>query len=315
MAEKRPRPPQQDGVLVLNKPSGPTSAACLQRIKYDLGQRKIGHAGTLDPLASGVLVVLLGQATKISHLFLESSKAYIARALLGVTTDTYDIEGKTTEVKDASGVTEDALRAEISAMKQLTEQEVPAYSAAKHQGKPLYELARTGQAVPVKTKEIQVFEADVLSVDLPRVDFRVRVSSGVYVRSLVHSLGQRLGCGAVLEALTRQSASPFGLDQAVELDTLLADPDGFAARVLSIPQAMHGTWPILRLSPDMAAKVKNGVRIGLFEPEGARELLTGDTPGTVLFVDDAGRELALAEALTEGEGRQGWAVLRGLWQA
>ena len=224
-AARKPAPlPQLDGVLVLNKPSGPTSARCLSALKR-LGQRKIGHAGTLDPMASGVLLVLLGQGTKIaSHLLADGGKVYSGQLRLGLTTDTWDIQGEVLTESPWQQVTEADVRAEVAHWLTLHEQEVPAYSAAKHEGQSLYKLARKGKEVPKKVKSMEISQADVLEVELPFVRFRVACSSGTYIRSLAHSLGMRLGCGAVLTELTREYSHPFGLEVACGLDELSADP-------------------------------------------------------------------------------------------
>lgn len=146
---------QCDGVLVLNKPSGPTSAACLNDIKHQLKQYKIGHAGTLDPLAQGVLLVMLGHGTKLAPYLTDRVKTYTGTFRLGMTTDTLDIQGEVTSESDVTVSDEDVKR-EILYWKELTEQEVPAYSAAKHKGKPLYALAREGKETPVKIKPIVI---------------------------------------------------------------------------------------------------------------------------------------------------------------
>ncbi len=237
---RQPRPalPQLHGVLALDKPSGPTSTACLTAIKR-LGQKKIGHAGTLDPLASGVLVVLLGEATKIAPYVMEGEKAYLGELRLGMTTDTYDIQGAVTCEAPWEHVGQAALEAAVAAWTTETEQEVPPYSAAKHQGRPLYELARKGLAAPVKRKQISVFDARLEHIALPSATFRVRVSAGVYIRSLVHSLGKRLGCGAVMTALTREASRPFELRQAHGLEDILADPQSLPGRVIPLEADRH----------------------------------------------------------------------------
>ncbi len=164
--------PQQHGVLVLNKPSGPTSARCLTAIKR-LGQKKIGHAGTLDPLASGVLLVLLGQATKLSgHLLSGGGKVYRGVLRLGQTTDTWDIEGQVQEEAPWQHISVEDVRREVAAWLDLTEQPVPSYSAAKHEGQPLYKLARKGLEAPQKIKRMKISQADVLEASLPFVSFR-----------------------------------------------------------------------------------------------------------------------------------------------
>lgn len=203
---------QQHGLLVVDKPRGLSSAQCTNRLKR-LGQKKIGHAGTLDPMATGVLLVLLGHATKISgHLMAGGEKVYRGTLRLGQSTDTWDAEGEVVAEAPWEDVAEDAVAAAVSGWVGRSEQCVPPYSAAKHEGKPLYRLARAGKTIPVKTKMIDITRAEVLRMALPDVTFRVVCGSGTYIRSLAHSLGMRLGCGAVLTELIREYSHPFGLD-------------------------------------------------------------------------------------------------------
>ncbi|MBP9944480.1 MAG: tRNA pseudouridine(55) synthase TruB, partial [Desulfomicrobium sp.] len=186
---------QLDGVLVLHKPGGPTSADCLNQIKRGLGQKKIGHAGTLDPMATGVLVVLLGQGTKLAGYLSDDRKTYRGSLILGQTTDSYDVQGKVLSEASWQHLDPETVRAEILGWQGTMSQEVPPVSAAKHQGKPLYALHRAGKEVPVKVKDVTIFDSQVLSLDLPVTSFRVTCSAGTYIRSLAHSLGMRLGCG------------------------------------------------------------------------------------------------------------------------
>ena len=294
--------PQLHGVLVLDKPCGPTSARCLGAIKR-LGQRKIGHAGTLDPMATGVLVVLLGEATKIASHVMTGEKTYLGSLRLGRTTDTYDSQGTVTAEAPWEHLTSQALAEAITSWREIASQEVPPYSAAKHQGRPLYELARKGLDAPVKEKAISVFDAQVVAIDLPSATFRVRVCAGVYIRSLVHSLGKRMGCGAVLTALTREASSPFGIEGAHGLDEILAAPETLAERIIPLPAALPD-WPLVTLDAATARLVGQGVRVpvtGSYAP-GAQALLASE----------AGRPLALARVETADGGLR-WAITRGLF--
>lgn len=294
--------PQMDGVLVLNKPTGPTSAACIAKIKRQLGQKKIGHAGTLDPMASGVLLVLLGQGTKLSgHLMSGGEKVYAGTVCLGRTTDTWDAEGKIIAESDASFITPAMVAEAVSLFEGDTEQNVPPYSAAKHGGKPLYELARKGLDVPVKTKTVHVSLAEIEWVDLPHFRFRVACGSGTYIRSLAHSLGIRLQCGATLTELTREYSHPFGLDQAHDLEEVLATPEAFAKRVVRIADALP-SWQRICLSPEETAAVRNGVALPF----------RGQDAECAILEDEAGNALALAKR-SEAGGRAAWAIDRGLW--
>ena len=306
------KPAQAHGVLVLDKPSGPSSTQCLERIKRTLGQRKIGHAGTLDPLAQGVLLVLLGQATKIASYLTEGRKQYQGVLRLGVETDTYDVLGKVLSTTDPTEADVQRVRTAVLEWEELTEQEVPPYSAAKHQGKPLYALSRSGRDVPVKRKPIQIFQAEVLSMDLPLVRFRVECSAGTYIRSLVHSLGKRLHYGAVLEELIRERSHPFALDQAHGLQDVLDEPDAFSGKVIALQDALpHFSRHVL--SQEQARIVRHGGKLpwNFFgdSPHGTEPSAPG---ARALFLDDRELPLALVE-LREADGVMQWTVLRGLF--
>lgn len=300
---------QQNGLLVLDKPRGPSSAQCISKVKR-LGQKKIGHAGTLDPMASGVLLVLLGHATKISgHLMSDGEKTYAGTLRLGETTDTWDAEGTVTSTAPYAHVTEDDVRSIVASWLGTSEQEVPPYSAAKHQGQPLYKLSRAGRETPVKIKSVEISLAEVVWCDLPLVRFRVRCSSGTYIRSLAHSLGMRLGCGAVLTELTREYSHPFGLDVAHALDAVLAEPGRLAERVIPITHALPH-WPKVGITPEQEASVRNGMPLP-YQPEAVAEMPFAEGIRAILL-DSRGVPVALAETAHVG-GRQVWSVLRGLW--
>lgn len=306
MSRRQPPKKDLDGVLVLYKPQGPTSADCLNQIKRCIGRVKIGHAGTLDPLARGVLVVLLGAATKIAPYVTEGEKTYLGRALLGVSTDTYDIQGAITAESSVEGLTEDQVRREVEAWTGTFDQEVPGYSAAKHQGQPLYALARKGLETPVKTKPVTIHEAHVVEVDLPRVSFRVRCSAGTYIRSLVHSLGKRLGCGATLEALEREASHPFGVEDALHLEDILARPETLEQRLIPLDRALP-RWPRVVLDESAERQVRNGTWLPVTRT--GTPVQAGDT---ALLVTEGGTALALAEA-KDRDGDRKWSIIRGLW--
>ncbi len=303
---------QAHGVLVLNKPSGPTSARCLSGIKR-LGQKKIGHAGTLDPMASGVLLVLLGHATKISgHLMSDGNKVYKGCLRLGQQTDTWDVEGNITEESSFEHLTEDTVRTAILEWQDLHEQNVPPYSAAKHQGKPLYKLARLGKETPEKVKSIKISRVEVLEIALPYASFRVECSSGTYIRSLAHSLGIRLGCGAVLTELTREYSHPFGLDVAHDLDDVCTSPECLQNWVMPIHTALPH-WSTLRLNANEQANIMNGMPIEYRLASNAeQENAPNDAISKTILLSVDEKPLALAER-KQVQGKWCWAVLRGLW--
>ncbi|BCS86798.1 tRNA pseudouridine(55) synthase TruB [Pseudodesulfovibrio sediminis] len=306
--KKKRSPEQRDGLLILNKPSGPTSAACLNDIKHQLKQFKIGHGGTLDPMAEGVLLVLLGHGTKLAPYLSGGTKTYRGTFRLGITTDTLDIQGEVVKESDVSASAEDVKRA-ILYWKELTEQEVPAYSAAKHEGKPLYALAREGKETPVKIKPIVISHVEVLDVQMPEAAFRVSCSAGTYIRSLVHSLGTRIGCGATLTSLVRESSEPFGLDQALDLMDVLENPESFPERVIPLADTLPH-WPRFTLTEPLSGLVKNGAWLPVVDQPG--ELLAGELGDQAMLLDPEGTPLALVEAKLQN-GTPKWAILRGLW--
>ncbi|MDD2219513.1 MAG: tRNA pseudouridine(55) synthase TruB [Desulfoplanes sp.] len=302
------KPNQQDGILILDKPSGPTSSGCLQTIKHTLGQKKIGHAGTLDPMATGVLIVLLGQGTKLAPYLTVGTKTYKGELQLGVITDTYDRQGVILEEHPWEHLTKKEVEHDVLLWQALTHQEVPPVSAAKHHGKPLYKLHRAGEEVPVKTKSIHISQVEILSLDLPLVQFRVTCSQGTYIRSLAHSLGKRLECGAMLTSLTRERCHPFGLEQAHSLEDMIADGEHFSDRVISLTDALPH-WPHVVLDEEETNEVKNGTwllaNVHDLPLEGEKRLF---------LAPDQSTPLALVEA-TMRNNIMHWAILRGLWSA
>ena len=210
-----------DGILVIDKPSGLTSHDICQIFKRQLGVKKVGHAGTLDPLATGVLVLLLDGATKMQSLFLGQDKEYEFTMRLGVATDTYDSEGKIISEVPLSGVilseVKDLL---VSILPRFTGeilQTPPAYSALKKNGVPLYKLARQGKKVEATPRKITVYSLEIISAEGDSVTLRCRCSSGTYVRSIANDLGQELGVGAHITALRRFRSEPFGLEEALQI--------------------------------------------------------------------------------------------------
>jgi tRNA pseudouridine55 synthase len=299
---------QVDGLLILNKPSGPTSAACLNDIKHRLKQFKIGHGGTLDPMAQGVLLVLLGNGTKLAPYLTGGTKTYSGTFRLGITTDTLDIQGEVVKESPVEAAAADVER-EILFWKELTEQEVPAYSAAKYKGKPLYALAREGLETPVKTKPIVISHVEALDVNLPEAAFRVSCSAGTYIRSLVHSLGTRMGCGAALTSLVREASEPFRLEQAYDLEDVLENPELFPERVIPLRDTLPH-WPRFRLTEPLAGLVMNGSWLPVNDQPGT--MLAGEIGDQAMLLGPDDEPLALVEAKLQ-DGKPRWAILRGLW--
>lgn len=211
------------GVLLVDKPAGPSSNKVLQRAKSLLAAGKAGHAGTLDPLATGLLIVLLGEATKFAGLLLDQDKEYLATLRLGETTSTGDAEGEVLRTRPVE-VDEHAVRQALGRFRGATEQLPPMHSALKRDGVPLYRLARQGVAVERSPRPVRIDEIEAVRLALPEVAVRVRCSKGTYVRTLAEDIGEVLGCGAHLRALRRTGSGGFRVEDAVTLDALHALP-------------------------------------------------------------------------------------------
>ena len=206
-----------DGILVIDKPSGPTSHDICQHFKRQLGAKKVGHAGTLDPLATGVLILLLDGATKLQPIFLGQNKEYQFTMQLGVETDTYDSQGKVIETHPAHPELVEGLRTFLPQFTGEILQKPPAFSAIKKNGTPLYKLARRGEKVDTIARPVTVYSLEIVEENFPDVSLKVRFSSGTYVRSIAHDLGKRLGCGAHIIQLRRLRSEPFGLEDAITI--------------------------------------------------------------------------------------------------
>jgi len=246
-----------DGVLLLDKPSGVGSNGALQSAKRMFRAAKAGHAGTLDPLASGLLPILFGEATKLSQLTLDADKEYLAQAALGVTTTTGDAEGEVCERHPCAVVSSD-LEPVLQRFRGEIAQVPPMHSALKHQGRPLYALAREGREVPRKPRRVVIHALESLGLDGDRLNLRVRCSKGTYVRTLVEDIGRALGCGAHLASLRRTAAGGFRIEEAYSLEALQAmDADSRDRRLLPI-ESLLGSLPRVQLPEGLADRFRQG---------------------------------------------------------
>lgn len=215
-----------NGVLIIDKPAGLTSHDVVNRVRRILGQRSVGHMGTLDPMATGLLPLVTGNFTRLAQFYVSSEKSYEGVIRFGFSTDTYDAEGETTS--EPRGVTLSVNEVEALAVgfRGLIEQMPPPFSAKKIHGVPAYKLARKQKEVELKPVQVEIKEFEILEVEGERVRFRARVGSGTYMRSVAHDMGKALGCGAHLESLRRTTVAEFTLDDAVTLDRLAAGSGG-----------------------------------------------------------------------------------------
>ena len=244
--QARPEPPaalnRLDGVLVVDKPAGPTSHDIVDAVRRHFRLRKVGHGGTLDPQATGILVLLLGRGTKLSSKFMGADKTYDGVMHLGVETDSQDADGAVTREADCGAVTREQVEAAMAEWIGDVWQEPPMVSARKINGVPLYKLARRGQTVERAPKLVHVYQFAIREFALPRILFTVRCTRGTYVRTLCADVGAALGCGAHLAALRRTRSGDIALDQSYPLeDVLEMSTEALAAAVL--PLARFGMAP------------------------------------------------------------------------
>lgn len=250
------------GVLVVDKPIGLTSHDVVQIIRRGTGIRRAGHTGTLDPRASGVLVVLIGPAVRLSEYVAASDKRYQATIRLGSSTDTYDSEGAVTETKAWENITEEEFNRVLQKFIGEIEQVPPPYSAVKVKGKKAYDLAREGEEVDLHPRIIQVYHLEVLEWAPPEVVIDVYCSSGTYVRSLANDLGKELGCGAHLIGLRRTKSGKFTLRDAIPLRKLQeAFETGTWYRYLIPAAEALAEWPMVELDADQVELVRHGHRV------------------------------------------------------
>ncbi len=210
-----------DGILLVDKPSGPTSHDVVARIRHHFHLKKVGHGGTLDPAATGLLVILLGRGTRLSARCMSSDKTYEGVLRLGASTDTQDATGTVLRESDPSGVTREQLEAEMARFRGDLFQTPPMVSAIKVAGVPLYKLARRGEEIERQPRLIHIYEMTLRDFNPPCASFVVRCTKGTYVRTICHDIGEALGCGAHLESLRRTVSGDFTISQATSLETLL----------------------------------------------------------------------------------------------
>lgn len=245
------------GVLNINKPLGITSFDVVRQIKRISKEKKVGHGGTLDPEASGVLPVCLGRATKAIDFIMEDTKDYIAGIKLGVVTDTYDREGKILRESDITS-TDKEIIATIEKFVGNIQQVPPMYSALKQNGKKLYELAREGIEVYREPRNITIHSIDILSLESPMISIRVRCSKGTYIRSLCYDIGEELGCGAMMWSLERAGTGPFTVENSVKLEEL--NEDNIRDYIIPLEKVFEN-FPKLVVNEKFEKLISNGVAI------------------------------------------------------
>ncbi len=248
-----------DGILNIHKPIGMTSHDVVAKVRKLLKQKRVGHAGTLDPAASGVLPICVGQGTRVAEYLSESGKAYSADILFGIVTDTYDAEGTIVRTASTDTLTFEQIQEALPAFLGPQMQMPPRYSAIKLQGQPAYKRTRAGEEVTLEPRPITITRLDILAWQPPHLSLAVECSKGTYIRSLAYDLGEHLGCGASLAGLIRTRSGPFTLDQSITLDQLAeAIENGTIEQYLHALDSVLQDYPALLLDEVTTERVLHG---------------------------------------------------------
>ena len=273
-----------NGVLIVDKPTGMTSHDVVNQVRRLAGMRRVGHAGTLDPMATGVLVLLLGSATRLSRFATAHTKRYLGIARLGETTTTYDAEGVTVNRLPVD-VDRPAIERALVDFRGPIEQIPPMYSAIRVQGRRLYDLAREGEEIERKARPVDIYALEIITWQSPDLTLDIRCSSGTYIRSLAHDLGHSLGCGAHLRALRRLESGPFSLAHGHTLDELQSlKAEGSFESALLPPQAALGSMPAAHLDRAQEQAVRYGQPINLNLSGDAELVQAQDQDGHLISV-------------------------------
>lgn len=268
--------PATGGLLLLDKPVGITSNAALGRAKRIVGIRKAGHTGTLDPMASGLLVLCFGQATKVAAFLLDADKTYEAEVRLGVVTDSADAEGEVVERRRVPQFDCERIESVLERFRGPIEQVPPMHSALKHEGRRLYELARRGEHVERPPRAVVIHELELIAHEADTLRLTVTCSKGTYIRALARDLGEALQCGAHLGALRRTRSAPFNIEDAIGLDVLESlDRDEARRRLVAADRALEDL-PEIHLDDSSTLRIRQGQRLaGLSEPHRGRVRVYG----------------------------------------
>lgn len=253
-----------NGIINIFKEKGYTSHDVVAKMRGILKQKKIGHSGTLDPDATGVLPVLLGNATVLSDMLTDKSKEYEAVLLLGVSTDTQDSTGNKLKESDISSLTEEKVKEAINSFLGEYMQLPPMYSALKVGGKKLVDLAREGKEVKREPRKVCIFNIEIIEMDLPRVRYRAKVSKGTYIRTLCHDIGEKLLVGGCMESLIRKRVDRFNVDEAITLNQVEAERDNIDKRIMSVEE-YFSFLPKINTSLEFDKYLHNGNKLNFEE--------------------------------------------------
>ena len=255
-----------NGVIVIDKPPRLTSHDVVNRVRRILGQRSVGHLGTLDPAATGVLPIVVGNLTRLAQFYTHSEKTYEGVIRFGFATDTYDADGEPTTPAQSVVIQLEEIRALALQFKGVIEQVPPPFSAKKIAGVPAYKLARKNKEVVLKPVQVEIKEFEILTIESDRATFRARVASGTYIRSVAHDMGQKLGCGAHLARLRRTAAAEFGIEDAHTLEAVAgAMQQGTADSLFVHPRKLIPQLPCVTTTEEGAALIRTGRALNLPE--------------------------------------------------
>lgn len=262
-----------NGVLIMDKPPGLTSHDVVSRVRRVLGQRAVGHVGTLDPMATGVLPIVLGTMTRLAQFYLTAEKGYVGVIRFGFATDTYDVKGEPIGESQAVTLTLDHVRDVAKRFQGIIEQMPPPFSAKKIEGVPAYKLARKKREVTLKPVQVAIKEFKITWVENDRAHFQARVASGTYMRSVAHEMGQLFGCGAHLESLRRTAVAEFELNDAHTLEELEQAARSEAVLDLLVhPRKLLPMLPAVTATDEVASRIRHGRPVNLPELSRAREV-------------------------------------------
>ncbi len=261
-----------DGILIVNKPGDRTSFNVVAWVRRLTGEKHVGHAGTLDPIATGVLPICLGQATRVAQFLADSNKVYLAQIELGTATDTFDREGKIIHHGDTSCITPTLIEKALTSFRGCIEQVPPIHSALKHRGRRCYELARAGIPIKLRPRQVEIINLKLVDYQPPLMTIHVECSKGTYIRSLAHDLGQNLGCGAHLKDLTRLRCGPFHIEDALSLPQIEdAIQQGNWKELLHPVDSPLFGWKAAIVSKRNELAIRNGLPLPLSETRPSSE--------------------------------------------
>jgi len=293
-----------NGIIVVDKPGDMSSAKVVAHVKRILNAKRVGHTGTLDPFAYGVLVCCINRATKLARFLLHGDKRYIAKLKLGEETDTQDSTGTIVAVSREVNPSDKAIHAVFNHFKGAIEQLPPVYSALKHKGVPLYKLARRGQPIQKPPRQVYISDIKIREIDIPFIEFEITCSAGTYIRTLCADIGCALGCGGHLQALQRIESSGFTIDQAITLTDLeeLKSAGIITHVMISMADALHEI-PAHIADQQLIEKIRHGMDLTPTEVTGGQHINAINNSQSYIKIVDSGANLIAVLEYPKGKGR------------